>query len=60
MAEVRKMGEPRSSGRGRALTSVVRLNGGWISVTHTLLPGGQLRWLCIRQSATRKAESRKG
>lgn len=59
MAEVRKMGELRASGRGRAL-SVVRLNGGWNSITHTLLPGGQLRWLCIRQSATRRAESRKG
>lgn len=59
MAEVRKMGELRASGRGRAL-SVVRLNRGWNSITHTLLPGGQLRWLCIRQSATRRAESRKG
>lgn len=47
-------------GWGRALPGGVKLNWGQNSFTHTLLPGGWPRWLCIRQSDTRRAEGSRG
>lgn len=34
------------------MTGGVKLNGGRNSLTHTLLPRGRLRWLCIGWSGT--------